>query len=61
MMEKKKIFDCSSSNRVVVSYDPYTYAQNFDQGLMTADPDDHSRSFSARFAVPSRVFEKIVG
>ncbi|KAK6268018.1 hypothetical protein QUC31_012178 [Theobroma cacao] len=58
MREKKKIFDCSSSTRVHVSYDPYTYAQNFDQGLMSADPDDLSRSFSARFAVPSRVFEK---
>ncbi|XVF86595.1 hypothetical protein PTKIN_Ptkin18bG0055100 [Pterospermum kingtungense] len=58
MREKKKIFDCSSSTRVCVSYDPYTYAQNFDQGLMSANPDDLSRSFSARFAVPSRVFEK---
>ncbi|XP_022714509.1 uncharacterized protein LOC111274134 [Durio zibethinus] len=57
MREKKKIFDCSSSTRVHVSYDPYTYAQNFDQGLMSTDPDDLSRSFSARFAVPSRVFE----
>ncbi|XVF74597.1 hypothetical protein PTKIN_Ptkin13bG0122600 [Pterospermum kingtungense] len=57
MREKKKIFDGSSSTRVHVSYDPYTYAQNFDQGLMSADPDDLSRSFSARFAVPSRVFE----
>ncbi|XVF26733.1 hypothetical protein REPUB_Repub14bG0043800 [Reevesia pubescens] len=58
MREKKKIFDCSSSTRVHVSYDAYTYAQNFDQGLMSANPDDLSRSFSARFAVPSRVFEK---
>ncbi|OMO66774.1 hypothetical protein COLO4_30383 [Corchorus olitorius] len=58
MREKRKIFDCSSSTRVHVSYDPYTYAQNFDQGLMSADPDDLSRSFSARFAVPSRVFDK---
>lgn len=60
MREKKKIFDCSSTTtRVHVSYDPYTYAHNFDQGLMSADPDDLSRSFSARFAVPSRVFENI--
>ena len=58
MMEKRKIFDCSSSTRVHVSYDPSTYAQNFDQGLISADPDDLSRSFSARFAVPLRVFEK---
>lgn len=54
--EKKRIFDCSSSMRF--SYDPCTYAKNFDQGLTWADPDDLSRSFSARFAVPSRVFEK---
>ncbi|GKV43396.1 hypothetical protein SLEP1_g50688 [Rubroshorea leprosula] len=56
--EKKKIFICSSSNEALnVSYDPYTYAKNFDQGLMS-DPEDISRSFSARFAVPSRIFEK---
>ncbi|TYJ33946.1 hypothetical protein E1A91_A05G136300v1 [Gossypium mustelinum] len=32
--------------------------KNFDQGLIPADPDEFSRSFSARFAVPSRVFDK---
>ncbi|KAK6268020.1 hypothetical protein QUC31_012180 [Theobroma cacao] len=58
MREKQKIFDCLSSTRVHVSYDPYTYMQNFDQGLVVADPDDLSKSFSARFAVPSMVFEK---
>ncbi|KAL5756146.1 hypothetical protein ACOSP7_020564 [Xanthoceras sorbifolium] len=61
MREKKRIFDCSSSTStasVHVPYDPYTYSQNFDQGFMWADPDNVSRSFSARFAVPSRVFEK---
>ncbi|XVE52104.1 hypothetical protein DITRI_Ditri02bG0094600 [Diplodiscus trichospermus] len=58
LMREKKIFDCSSSIGVHVSYDPYTYAQNFDQGLMLDDPDDLSRSFSARFAIPSRVSEK---
>ncbi|OAY52938.1 hypothetical protein MANES_04G123700v8 [Manihot esculenta] len=59
MREKKKIFDCSSaSNRMHFSYDPYTYSQNFDQGLMWSDPENMSRSFSARFAVPSRIFEK---
>ncbi|GMI91835.1 hypothetical protein HRI_002852800 [Hibiscus trionum] len=50
MREKKK-------KLMVVSYDPHSYAQNFDQGLISADPDDFSRSFSARFAVPSRVFD----
>ncbi|KAK9022591.1 hypothetical protein V6N11_002840 [Hibiscus sabdariffa] len=61
MREKKKIVACSSrSIKGVhnVSYDPHTYAQNFDQGLISADPDDFSRSFSARFALPSRVFDK---
>ncbi|PON36002.1 hypothetical protein PanWU01x14_331630 [Parasponia andersonii] len=54
MKEKRKFFDCSSSS-VHVPYDPYTYSQNFDQGW-AADPDNLSRSFSARFAVPSRIF-----
>ncbi|KAL4333670.1 hypothetical protein GQ457_07G031880 [Hibiscus cannabinus] len=57
MREKKKIVSCSSRSMHYVSYDPHTYAQNFDQGLISADPDDFSRSFSARFAVPSRVFD----
>ncbi|KAI3463343.1 hypothetical protein Pfo_020006 [Paulownia fortunei] len=54
--QKKRMFQCSNSMRF--TYDPYSYSQNFDQGLMWADPDDLSRSFSARFAVPSRIFEK---
>ncbi|KAL2463125.1 uncharacterized protein Fot_54362 [Forsythia ovata] len=54
--EKKKKFNCSNSMRF--TYDPYSYAQNFDQGLMWSDPDDLARSFSARFAVPSRIFER---
>ncbi|XP_058004039.1 uncharacterized protein LOC131180692 [Hevea brasiliensis] len=59
MREKKKFFDCScASNRMCFSYDPYTYSQNFDQGSTWSDPDNMSRSFSARFAVPSRIFEK---
>ncbi|KAE8669912.1 hypothetical protein F3Y22_tig00112215pilonHSYRG00310 [Hibiscus syriacus] len=59
LMREKKVLDSSSSARRNVSYDPYTYAQNFDQGLMfAADPDDLARCFSARFAVPSRLFEK---
>ncbi|KAJ6932644.1 hypothetical protein NC651_008166 [Populus alba x Populus x berolinensis] len=41
-----------------ITYDPYTYSQNFDHGLIISNPDDSSRSFSARFAVPSRIFEK---
>jgi len=56
--EKRKIFDCSSSAQANITYDPYTYSQNFDHGLIMSNPDDSSRSFSARFAVPSRIFEK---
>ncbi|CAA2980766.1 Hypothetical predicted protein [Olea europaea subsp. europaea] len=54
--EKKRKFSCSNAMRF--TYDPYSYAQNFDQGLMWANHDELSRSFSARFAVPSRIFEK---
>ncbi|KAJ6715225.1 hypothetical protein OIU85_026704 [Salix viminalis] len=55
---KRKIFDGSSSSQVYLTYDPYTYSQNFDHGLVMSSPDDSSRSFSARFAVPSRIFEE---
>ncbi|KAL2493091.1 Uncharacterized protein Adt_28719 [Abeliophyllum distichum] len=59
--EKKRVFACSNSS-MRFSYDPYSYAQNFDHGLIWTDDADHddiiSRSFSARFAVPSRIFEK---
>ena len=54
--EKKKLFNYPTP--VHAPYDPYTYSQNFDQGLTWADPDNASRSFSARFAVPSRIFEE---
>ncbi|XVE98198.1 hypothetical protein REPUB_Repub03eG0084900 [Reevesia pubescens] len=51
--EKRKIFE---SDPVQVPYDPYTYSQNFDQGFSWDEPDNLSRSFSMRFADPSRVF-----
>uniref|UniRef100_A0A2N9G2K6 Uncharacterized protein n=1 Tax=Fagus sylvatica TaxID=28930 RepID=A0A2N9G2K6_FAGSY len=35
-----------------------TGSKNFDQGSMWTDPDNHCRSFSARFAVPSRILQK---
>ncbi|KZV56093.1 hypothetical protein F511_06110 [Dorcoceras hygrometricum] len=54
--EKKKMLQCSNSMRF--TYDPDSYSQNFDDGSIWTDPDDLSRSFSARFAVPSRIFEK---
>ncbi|MCL7033348.1 hypothetical protein MKW94_028919 [Papaver nudicaule] len=61
--EKNKFFYSSSSSRYVqktrqVQYDPYTYSQNFDHGSAWTAPDNHSRSFSARFAVPSTIFQK---
>ncbi|KAK3028337.1 hypothetical protein RJ639_037799 [Escallonia herrerae] len=54
--EKRRLFYCSSSSQF--TYDPYTYAQNFDQGSSWDGPDElFCRSFSARFAVPSRIFQ----
>ncbi|KAI8529536.1 hypothetical protein RHMOL_Rhmol12G0232500 [Rhododendron molle] len=56
---KKKLFNIySSSTNHNFSYSPCTYAQNFDEGSMRENLDDLSRSFSARFAVPSRIFQK---
>ncbi|KAJ7962980.1 5-methyltetrahydropteroyltriglutamate--homocysteine methyltransferase [Quillaja saponaria] len=55
MNEKKRLFD--SSTPFHVPYNPSSYSRNFDDGSWI-DPDNVSRSFSARFAVPSRVFEK---
>nr|GLL17766.1 hypothetical protein A4A49_08815 [Ipomoea trifida]GMC53551.1 hypothetical protein A4A49_08815 [Ipomoea batatas] len=54
--EKRRMFECSNSTRF--TYDPYSYSQNFDQGSFPADSDELSRSFSARFAMPSRIFPK---
>ena len=51
--EKKRIFYCSAT--VEFTYDPWSYAQNFDQGSTLDDPDVLFLSFSARFAIPSRV------
>ncbi|XVF35497.1 hypothetical protein REPUB_Repub18cG0150600 [Reevesia pubescens] len=50
----KKIFS-SSAVGFQASYDPDEYSQNFDQGTGWAEPDNLSRSFSARFADPSRI------
>lgn len=43
-------------NSVQIPYDVYTYSQNFDQGFARDEPDNLSRSFSVRFADPSRIF-----
>jgi hypothetical protein len=53
--KKMRIFRSSSP---VFLYDPSSYLQNFDDGYSN-DPDDFSRSFSARFAAPpSKIFVK---
>ncbi|KAE9584587.1 hypothetical protein Lalb_Chr25g0279671 [Lupinus albus] len=53
--ERKRFF--CYSQMVNVQYDPNSYLQNFDDGYST-DPDNVSRSFSARFAAPSKIFDK---
>lgn len=46
----------TTSTRVITNYyDPYTYAQNFDEGKAEEEPDSLGRSFSARFAATSRM------
>ncbi|CAL9130065.1 unnamed protein product [Musa textilis] len=57
MKEKTRIFNPASP--APMAYDPHTYAQNFDEGSAWAEPEDLSRSFSARFAVPSGVLQRI--
>ncbi|KAJ9183458.1 hypothetical protein P3X46_007309 [Hevea brasiliensis] len=54
--KKKKIFSASVSSQA--SYDADEYSQNFDEGTGWAEPDNLSRSFSARFADPSRILIK---
>ncbi|KAL5768864.1 hypothetical protein ACOSP7_015410 [Xanthoceras sorbifolium] len=54
--EKRKMFESAAPSQVV--YDPYTYSQNFDQGFTWDEPDNVSRSFSVRFANPSKLFLK---
>ncbi|KAE9587030.1 hypothetical protein Lalb_Chr23g0269371 [Lupinus albus] len=49
---KKKVF--SSYDSVDGVYDPETYSMNFDHGTGWMEPDNVLRSFSARFADPSR-------
>ncbi|XP_052199323.1 uncharacterized protein LOC127806221 [Diospyros lotus] len=56
LKEKRKIFGSSSVHAEQLRYDEFTYSQNFDQGSMLDEPDCLSRSFSVRFADPSRIF-----
>ncbi|KAK7349174.1 hypothetical protein VNO77_06330 [Canavalia gladiata] len=53
--EKRRFFRPSPVFHV--QYDPSSYLQNFDDGF-SMDPDNVSRSFSARFAAPSKIFGK---
>ncbi|CAM0880037.1 unnamed protein product [Alopecurus aequalis] len=63
--EKKRILLCTTGcvpMGASVSrepYDAYSYAQNFDDGAAWVEPENLSRSFSARFAVPSRVLQRV--
>ncbi|RWR83027.1 hypothetical protein CKAN_01176700 [Cinnamomum micranthum f. kanehirae] len=43
---RRRIFDSSAS--VHIPYDPYSYSQNFDHGSAWIEPENLSRSFSAR-------------
>ncbi|KAG6490126.1 uncharacterized protein LOC122003901 [Zingiber officinale] len=52
MLEEKRRMLRSATPTHAPCYDPYTYAQNFDEGFASAEPDNLSRSFSARFAGP---------
>ncbi|CAK8574726.1 unnamed protein product [Lathyrus sativus] len=54
---KRRMFRSSSP---VFLYDTSSYLQNFDDGC--SNDDDFSRSFSARYAMPSsKKFNKIIG
>ena len=66
MREKKRILLCSTGCVPAHApaphrepYDAYSYAQNFDDGEAWVEPDNLSRSFSARCVVPSRVFQRV--
>ncbi|XAR69318.1 hypothetical protein NMG60_11000858 [Bertholletia excelsa] len=55
---KKKKNTFSSPVCFQGSYDQDTYLQNFDDGRGRMEPDNLYRSFSARFADPSRSFQR---
>ncbi|KAK8914015.1 hypothetical protein KSP39_PZI024459 [Platanthera zijinensis] len=56
--KKRRIFD-SSASATRAAYDLDTYAQNFDEGSAWVEPENLSRSFSARFAIPLDVLRRI--
>lgn len=51
--EKKKVF-----HSPITTYDPDEYSQNFDEGKASAEPDNLYRSFSVRYAKPSRFLQQ---
>lgn len=60
--EKKKKFHSRTSPVTLMrtaTYDSRAYSKNFDQGTGWMDPDNLSRSFSARFADPSNVLRNV--
>ena len=64
--EKQRILSSNNNNSfnnrihgsVVATYDPEAYSRNFDEGLECKEPEYLTRSFSARFADPSRMVHK---
>ncbi|XP_057740795.1 uncharacterized protein LOC130957950 [Arachis stenosperma] len=54
--DKKKVYvsPAAATARDGV-YDPETYSMNFDHGMGWMEPDNLPRSFSARYADPSRL------
>lgn len=57
MKGKRRILNSSAPQHV--PYDAYSYAQNFDDGSSWIEPENLSRSFSARFADPSRILRRL--
>ncbi|XP_006353455.1 uncharacterized protein [Solanum tuberosum] len=51
--------ECSRSVHVQIPrYDEYTYSQNFDNGFSLDEPDHLFKSFSVRYADPSKLLLK---
>ncbi|KAH0448788.1 hypothetical protein IEQ34_022588 [Dendrobium chrysotoxum] len=60
LRKKRRIFDSSSPTTLSnVSYDFETYAQNFDEGAAAVEPENLSRSFSARFAAAPELLRRV--
>ncbi|KAK9682542.1 hypothetical protein RND81_10G081200 [Saponaria officinalis] len=58
LSSNNNIINYNSNNNqssIVVAYDAEAYARNFDEGFECKEPEYLTRSFSARFADPSRI------